>query len=345
MQESRRSKQTTAAAGLKVDAAILAFRSRPVCASDSSAVERHVYIVLRQCGRRNERESVRGRLMFFKRRARQPRDLYYTAAPQPGTIRFKLSPNNQTSDLPVSYRRQDFGTFCPFATPTTIQKFPRQLEHCENSTQYRPIGLRETCQFLTEQDTFIMSAMDLDQQPQPYTFDLGHMLCLDTNPLPSLPSDTSAKETILASRAQQVSQALIHQLLRTCPITRSTDDGNLQLTLPSPETPLPREKSIPKEKEKSKWEKFAEKKGIKAKRREGKLEYDDDTGSWKPRYGYKGKKAAGGVESDWIVEVDDKKNGEGEEKGDKRARGKGDTARRNERIQKRVAVGNGRRVR
>jgi hypothetical protein len=189
-----------------------------------------------------------------------------------------------------------------------------------------------------------MSAMDLDQQPQPYTFDLGHMLCLDTNPLPSLPSDTTAKETILASRAQQVSQALIHQLLRTCPITRSTDDGNLQLTLPSPETPLPREKSIPKEKEKSKWEKFAEKKGIKAKRREGKLEYDDESGAWKPRYGYKGKKAAGGVESDWIVEVDDKKNGD-EEKGDKRARGKGDTARRNERIQKKVAVGNGRRVR
>jgi hypothetical protein len=190
--------------------------------------------------------------------------------------------------------------------------------------------------------------MDLDlpqQQAQPYTFDLGHLLCLDTNPLPPLPANNpTEKEALLSARARQTSEALIHQLLRTCPITRSTDDGNLQLTLPSPSTPLPREKSVPKEKEKSKWEKFAEKKGIKAKRREGKLEFDEESKSWKPRYGYKGKKASGGVEADWIVEVEDEKNGGGEEKGDKRARGKGDTARRNERIVKRAAAGNGRRA-
>jgi hypothetical protein len=187
--------------------------------------------------------------------------------------------------------------------------------------------------------------MELDPPPQPYTFDLGHMLCLDTNPLPSLPStNPSDKEALLSARAQSCAQALIHQLLRTCPITRSSDDGNLQITLPSPETRLPREKSVPKEKEKSKWEKFAEKKGIKAKKREGKLEYDEDLREWRPRYGYKGKKAAGGVESDWIVEVEEEKRPGQEEKGDKRARGKGDTARRNERIVKRVAAGNGRRA-
>jgi regulator of ribosome biosynthesis len=175
--------------------------------------------------------------------------------------------------------------------------------------------------------------MEVDQQPQPYTFDLGNMLCEDTNPMPSL-RDAETKEALLAARAQSCAQALIHQLLKTCPITRSEDDGNLQITLPSPATPLPREKSVPKEKEKSKWEKFAAKKGIKAKKRDGKLEYDNEKGAWAPKYGYKGKKSNGGIADDWLVEVEKDGGDAGGEKKEKRARDKGDTARRNERIQK-----------
>lgn len=142
-------------------------------------------------------------------------------------------------------------------------------------------------------------------KPQPYNFDLGHMLCADSNPLPALPppTDTAAREAILSNTARDCAQALINQLLTTCSITRSSDDGSLQINLPTPETHLPREKPVPKEKEKTKWERFAEKKGIKNKRRDGKLVFDEEKGDWVPKYGYKGKKTEDG---DWLVEVDDK---------------------------------------
>ena len=140
-------------------------------------------------------------------------------------------------------------------------------------------------------------------KPQPYTFDLGHLLCNDANPLPPSTTDPTTREAALTSTARDCAQALINQLLTTCPINRSTDDGSLQITLPTPETALPREKPVPKEKEKTKWERFAEKKGIKAKKREGKLVYDEGSGEWVPKYGYKGKKTGDG---DWLVEVDEK---------------------------------------
>ncbi|KAF2769257.1 ribosomal biogenesis regulatory protein [Teratosphaeria nubilosa] len=138
------------------------------------------------------------------------------------------------------------------------------------------------------------------QKSQPFTFDLGHLLCNDPNPLPSTSGPN--KEEVLASTAQQCAQGLINQLLTACPIIKSTD-GELQIKLPEPSTQLPREKPIPKEKEKTKWEKFAEKKGVKAKRKDGKLVYDEAKGDWVPKYGYKGKSDGN---EDWLVEVDEK---------------------------------------
>lgn len=158
-----------------------------------------------------------------------------------------------------------------------------------------------------------------EPKPQPYTFDLGHLLCNDPNPLPSLHHD---REAILASTARDCAQGLINQLLTACPISRSQEDGNLQITLPSPTTELPREKPVPKEKEKTKWEKYAEKKGIKGKKREGKLEFDEAKGDLVPKYGYKGKNAG---EEDWLVEVDEKAEREregGEGGGGKRKKAK-----------------------
>ncbi|KAK4546166.1 hypothetical protein LTR36_002303 [Oleoguttula mirabilis] len=152
-------------------------------------------------------------------------------------------------------------------------------------------------------------------QAQPYTFDLGHLLVTDTNPLPTL--TTTNKEAVLAATAQACAQGLINQLLTACPIIRSSD-GDLQIKLPDPTFQLPREKPVPKEKEKSKWEKFAAKKGIKAKRNEGKLVFDEAKGDWVPRYGYKGKKGDG---DDWLVEVADEKPEKQERAGGKPEKG------------------------
>ncbi|KAF2474593.1 RRS1-domain-containing protein [Lindgomyces ingoldianus] len=165
-------------------------------------------------------------------------------------------------------------------------------------------------------------------KPTPFTFDLGNLLAIDPNPLPR-----DADEGILAATARDAAQGLINQLLTTCDI-KSTSDG-VVLSLPPPTTPLPREKPIPTEKPPTKWELFAKKKGIKDKKREGKMVYDDASGEWVPKWGYKGKNKDG--DSEWLVEVDENKERETGEAGDKRAEGRRarkEKVRRNERKQR-----------
>jgi regulator of ribosome biosynthesis len=159
-------------------------------------------------------------------------------------------------------------------------------------------------------------------KPIPYTFDLGNLLLNDANPLPlnHTPADLSAT-------ARDCAQSLINQLLTACPI--SSTPAGVHITLPSPSTPIPREKSIPKAKEPTKWELFAAKKGIQAKKRDSKKVYDEATGEWVPKWGYKGKNKSG--EDDWIVEVDDEKETKTGEAGDVR---KEKRAERKERVKR-----------
>ncbi len=152
-------------------------------------------------------------------------------------------------------------------------------------------------------------------KPTPYTFDLGLLLADDPNPLP-LPTTTTDKsasraelEEILTSTARDGAQALLNQLLSTCPIA-STPAGVL-LSLPEATTPLPREKPLPTPKPETKWARFARKKGIAPKKKTGNLVYDETSGEWVPKWGYKGINKKG--ESDWIVEVDPQKERERKE--------------------------------
>ena len=171
--------------------------------------------------------------------------------------------------------------------------------------------------------------------PNPYTYDAGHLLVSDSNPLPSTPGQRPS-ETQLHSTARSATQSLLNHLLTTCPITRKdTSSGSgVLMTLPPPTTQLPREKHVPVPKAKTKWEKFAERKGITKKKKEGNLVFDEETGEWRKRYGF-GAKGRGPatmedaegkrkkVQDDWLVEVDSKAeraeaNGEAEPRSLKR---------------------------
>ncbi|KAK2612425.1 Rhodanese-related sulfurtransferase [Conoideocrella luteorostrata] len=136
-------------------------------------------------------------------------------------------------------------------------------------------------------------------KPTPYTFDLGHLLAEDPN---TITLDHSSLEQSLAEIARDGAQSLVNQLLTTCPIT-STKEGVL-LSLPQPTTALPREKPVPAVKAQTKWERFAEKKGIKPKTRESRrnLAYDETSGEWKRKWGYQGLNKKG--EDHPIMEVD-----------------------------------------
>lgn len=142
------------------------------------------------------------------------------------------------------------------------------------------------------------------------SYDLGNLAVFDTNALENekLSSNCSEREEYLQSIARDNTQLLINQIL-SLPL-RTTTDNEATLTLvqlPEPITELPREKPLPKAKEPTKWELFAKKKGIKAKEKSGKMVYDEATGEWVPKWGYKGKNKD--LDDQWLVEIDDKVKG------------------------------------
>ncbi|CAK7202376.1 Rhodanese-related sulfurtransferase [Sporothrix eucalyptigena] len=141
------------------------------------------------------------------------------------------------------------------------------------------------------------------EKPTPYTFDLGLLLANDANPASVALTDKEARETDLAEIARDGAQALVNQLLTTCRIERTTNDGVL-LNLPPVATALPREKPVPEPKPPTKWEQFAARKGIKPKTREQRrnLQYNKETNEWERKWGYKGANRSA-AETDWLVEV------------------------------------------
>eukprot|EP01066_Platyproteum_vivax_P000601 Platyproteum_vivax@DN10661_c0_g1_i1.p2 len=65
------------------------------------------------------------------------------------------------------------------------------------------------------------------------------------------------------------------------------DDNDVLAVLPrAPEYILPRRRSIPVPKEKTRWEKFAETKGIE-KRKRSRMVWDELEKDWRPRWGHK----------------------------------------------------------
>lgn len=178
-------------------------------------------------------------------------------------------------------------------------------------------------------------------KPTPYTFDLGLLLASDPNPLELPPAaDPSALEAALASVARDGAQALVNQLLTTCPLTATKTDGVL-LTLPAAHTPLPREKPLPVAKPPTRWEQFAKRKGIAPKTREQRknLRWSEERGAWEKKWGWKGDqraedRARGKVPDDWVVEVKPEKEAalkEGETVRGADRRERKEKARRNER--------------
>ncbi|KAK4217044.1 ribosomal biogenesis regulatory protein [Rhypophila decipiens] len=134
------------------------------------------------------------------------------------------------------------------------------------------------------------------EKPTPYTFDLGLLLANDPNPLnlsTSSSDEPRQREQDLANIARDGAQSLVNQLLTVCPIS-ATADGVL-LSLPQPHTPLPREKPIPQPKPETKWSAFAKRRGIAPKTREQRknLQYNDETGEFERKWGYKGANKAG----------------------------------------------------
>eukprot|EP00262_Sarcandra_glabra_P001795 TRINITY_DN1195_c0_g1_i2.p1 TRINITY_DN1195_c0_g1~~TRINITY_DN1195_c0_g1_i2.p1 ORF type:complete len:320 (+),score=74.99 TRINITY_DN1195_c0_g1_i2:170-1129(+) len=116
-----------------------------------------------------------------------------------------------------------------------------------------------------------------------YQIDLGHLMAFDPNHNFSSIStnrDELVKECL--QKGTELVQAIADALFNLPSI--ADPDGPL-VQLPRPTMRLPREKHLPRPKPPTKWEVFAQKKGIKN-RKKDKIVYDEQTGTWKRRHGY-----------------------------------------------------------
>ncbi|KAJ1978437.1 Rhodanese- sulfurtransferase [Dimargaris cristalligena] len=135
----------------------------------------------------------------------------------------------------------------------------------------------------------------------PLDIDLGLLTASDINVLDDSllkSKDTAALNKYLRRITRDGAQLLINSIFSRP--TRTTEDSVIA-ELPKPFLKLPREKHVPKPKPLTRWEKFAQTKGIQSTKRSQKV-FDEATGEYLPRWGYRGVNDA---EKQWLVEVKD----------------------------------------
>ncbi|KAJ4840354.1 hypothetical protein Tsubulata_007622 [Turnera subulata] len=116
-----------------------------------------------------------------------------------------------------------------------------------------------------------------------YEVDLGNLVAFD--PFHHFPSANSAREELVSECIRKGTE-LVQEIANSLFNLPSTEDVDGPIVkLPPPSTKLPREKPLPKPKPPTKWELFAKAKGIQ-KRKKDKVVWDEQTESWKRRYGY-----------------------------------------------------------
>jgi len=128
-------------------------------------------------------------------------------------------------------------------------------------------------------------------------FDIGNLTAFSYQPIdPAVVKEKGLKQ-FLEDEGRDCTQLLLNQILRV-PTTR-TPEGDVLGQLPRPTTVLPREKHMPTPRPPTRWEKFANIKGIK-KKKKSKLAWDETEQSWKRRHGYD---KANDEQKQWLVEV------------------------------------------
>lgn len=123
-----------------------------------------------------------------------------------------------------------------------------------------------------------------EQQSEAFFLDVGNLLVVDSRnaAITSISSRDEITHECL-TRGEQALQALAETLFN---LPSTVEKIGRLVHLPPPTFQLPREKPLPKPRPPTKWELFAQKKGIK-KRKRSKLEFDEQTDEWRRRYGYK----------------------------------------------------------
>jgi len=130
--------------------------------------------------------------------------------------------------------------------------------------------------------------------------DLGNLLLEDFDPFDA-DQYKSNGDAYLKEVARNNAQFLVNKLWQ---LPNKRVEDVIVATLPKPTTILPREKEIPKNKPMTKWQEYAQMKGVQ-KRKKGRMVWDEESKGWKPRWGYQ---RANNPEKDWLIEIPDQKD-------------------------------------
>ncbi|KAI8836613.1 ribosome biogenesis regulatory protein-domain-containing protein [Chytridium lagenaria] len=126
-------------------------------------------------------------------------------------------------------------------------------------------------------------------------FDLGLLMASDVDQVASWKTLEQC-EDVLHSLAARNAQLLFNEIF-SLP-TQSTTNDTMAI-LPPPKTHLPRSKPVPTDKPQTRWEKFADAKGIAKKKKKSRMEFNEEAQEYRPRHGYKSE----GAMDDWLIEV------------------------------------------
>ncbi|SAM00164.1 hypothetical protein [Absidia glauca] len=132
----------------------------------------------------------------------------------------------------------------------------------------------------------------------PLDFDLNLLTGFDTNALDEQRLKKE-KEAYLKDLTRDNTQLLVNGIFD---LQVKTGDAGVLAVLPERTSILPREKSLPKDKPLTRWEKFAKVKGIQNTKRE-RMVWDEDRQEHVPRWGYKGGSSKKDDMQDWLIEV------------------------------------------
>ena len=113
-------------------------------------------------------------------------------------------------------------------------------------------------------------------------FDLGNLACFDPSPVDEGEARTNP-DGCCHQLATGLAQALVERLFA---LPNKPSEAGRVVQLPLPAMPLPRAKPLPRSRAPTKWELFAQRKGIQKQKR-SKLVFDEASGQWRRRYGYK----------------------------------------------------------
>jgi len=133
-------------------------------------------------------------------------------------------------------------------------------------------------------------------------YDLYNLTAFDFHGL-QLPGaeedDGKRREAALVEKTTRSVQLLVKRIF-SLPVDIDDVAGPLAVLPADDVSKLPRAQHIPEPKPKTKWEKFAEEKGIKKTKRE-RMVFDETRQEFAPRFGYK--RVNGGIEDQPIVEI------------------------------------------